>query len=560
MTLMKTDKTSFNEKEILEIIDAYEKTELPKLNRLWEYYEGRNSAILHRQTGILAEKEKDSTFTYTDTSSKNTPDVRLPVPYARKIITTFTGYAYRPKYVSYKPIEVKQELKSLGMEPVEVESEVEPIEDTTDTAPKNVADRFKDNKVAFVHLMRNYRLNNEHIKVSRAGRNTGIFGVSYELLFLDGVLDQETLSPKAEVKFITVDPREMILLYDFSSEPKKVAAIRFYQVTKDKYIVEVYYPSNSFKYERTKSTEDTKSWTLKQTDTGVNYFGEVPVVPYYFGDEMMGLIEPIIPLIDAYDVLLSDSMNEFDRFANAYLVMKRFGLTDPLKKKDPGVISQALMILKRYRVFEYLDKDADVKFLTKDIPDGYIRFMTDLVQRQIHTQSHVPDFAGEKFTGASGIAIQRLLFDFENVCSDAEADFDVGLYERIRMIYAIYSKLGRAKGDYSVINIAHKRNSPLNLQEYANTAVLMKNAGFSSWLVADIMPDDVVPDVEEELDRQKEERDELMETTLEQQESANKDSPTVTDNPNFGDQGKSPPTEEMVNGLPIGKNKKEANK
>jgi SPP1 family phage portal protein len=136
--------------------------------------------------------------------------------------------------------------------------------------------------------------------------------------------------------------------------------------------------------------------------------------------------------------------------------------------------------------------------------------MTNLVQKQIHTQSHVPDFAGEKFTGASGIAIQRLLFDFENVCSDIEADFDVALYERMRLIAVIYKELGRANGDWSVINISHKRNSPLNLEEYAKTATLMKQAGFSSYLIADMMPDDVIPDVEEEVARQKLEKEDLF--------------------------------------------------
>jgi hypothetical protein len=34
----------------------------------------------------------------------------------------------------------------------------------------------------------------------------------------------------------------------------------------------------------------------------------------------------------------------------------------------------------------------------------------------------------------------------------------------------------------------------------------MKNAGFSSYLIADIMPDDIIPDVEAELERQKEDK------------------------------------------------------
>ena len=149
--------------------------------------------------------------------------------------------------------------------------------------------------------------------------------------------------------------------------------------------------------------------------TNLTFSMILPVVAYYLGDERMGLIKPVIGLIDCYDMLISDSMNEFDRFANAYLIMKRFGITDPMKKKEPNAISAALQNLKKYRIMEHLDKDADIKFLTKDIPYGFIQFMTDLVKNQIHIQSHVPDFAVEKFSGASGIAIQRLLSYYETV-------------------------------------------------------------------------------------------------------------------------------------------------
>ena len=45
----------------------------------------------------------------------------------------------------------------------------------------------------------------------------------------------------------------------------------------------------------------------------------------------------------------------------------------------------------------------------------------------------------------------------------------------------------------------------MNLQEFAQAAMTLKGAGFSSYLVADIMPDDVIPNVDEELARQQEE-------------------------------------------------------
>jgi SPP1 family phage portal protein len=173
------------------------------------------------------------------------------------------------------------------------------------------------------------------------------------------------------------------------------------------------------------------------------------------------------------------------------------------------VVSWALNALKRRRVFEYLKEKDDVTFLTKDIPTDYIRFMAELIKEQIHIQSHVPDLGSSAFKdGVSGVAVQRLMFDFENVVSNAEAEFDTALYERIEMITEMYKTMNRDNGGtFDQVTISHKRNAPLNLKEFADTALTMSQAGFSRYLIADIMPDDILPDVEEELKRQYEDKE-----------------------------------------------------
>ena len=480
MQLQKTDKTVLTSDDILTYMADYEMAQVKEFDKLWSYYKGENTTILSRKA-----------------SDPNSPDNKVPIPYGRKIITTFTGYAYRPRYITYKAVEQKEEWETKIKVDEQGEMKTDPV--------KKVASHAE---TYMKELQETFNLNNEHIKTSRAGRNTGIFGVAYELLYIDKALDTE-MSIKAEPRFFSVDPREMILLYDYSSEPKIVMAIRFYQVTKDHYKVEIYYPDHIEIYDRKRET-NSNEWELTAVGTEINFFGEVPVIAYYFGDEMLGVIKPVLPLIDAYDVLISDSMNEYEKFAAAYLIMKKFGITDPTKKKEPGVFSQVLANLKRYRVFENLPEDADIKYLTKDIPTEFISWMSDFVRDQIHVQSHVPDFTGEKMSGASGIAIQRLLFDFENVVSSAEADFDVGLTERIRLITLLYGKAGRTVGTQDMISISHKRNVPLDIKQFADTALTMKNAGFSRYIVADVMPDDIIPDVEEELARQDEDSKAMM--------------------------------------------------
>ena len=469
MELLKTEKTMLVPDEMEAHIQEHEATggERDRCRRLWDYYRAKNRTILDKKA-----------------PDPNNPDNRTPVPYGRKIVTTFEGYAYRPHYISYKASDPAHE--------------------------------------AYVkQLQATFDLNREHIKTSRAGRNTGIWGYSYELLYIDSMANAMTagwkynapppadagFNAKAEVRFFSVDPWEIILLYDYASEPKKQIGLRYYRLSDDHYKVEQYTRETVTVWDRTRSKDGGQKWNYTIASQAQNFFGDVPIVAYYMGDDRLGIIEPVLPLIDDYDLLVSDSFNEFDRFAHAYLILKKMHLVPPELKKEPGAESRWLQLLKRRRVFENVPDTGDIKFLTKDIPTAYVEYMAKLVKDEIHTQSHVPDFK-ELATGTlSGAAIKRLLFDFENVCSSAEADFDEGLLDRIKLINVIYAKAGRLVDDTQAVTITHKRNMPDDLKEYADTALVMKNAGFSAWLIASIMPDSVIPDPDEELARQKEERE-----------------------------------------------------
>ena len=442
MQIQKTEKDTLNAEDILGFIDNHESEAKPIFDKLWNYYKVQNETIVKKKA-----------------PDPNNPDNRTPVGYGRKIVNTFTGYAYRPRYITYKA----------------------------------------DDEQYMAQLQDTFNLNTEHLKTSRAGRNTGIYGVAYELMYIDGMVDKK-LSLKAEPRFFPADPQEIILIYDYSPEPKKKMGIRYYQMTTNFYKVEVYYKDRVDTYDRKR--DDEGKWRLTTTGTAPNFFKAVPIVPYYFGDDMIGIIQPVIPLIDDYDLLVSDGMNEFDRFAHAYLLLVKMSLGDPSKNKEPGAINRALQLIKKRRVFEQLpDKDA-VSFLTKDIPTDFIQFMTTLIKGEIHSQSHIPDFSDKQ--DLAGIAVQRLMFDFENVVASAEADFDTGLYDRLSLINTIYAQTGRVVHPIYDVTISHKRNAPLNTKDFAETAKIMKETGFSSWLIADSMPDDLIPDVEEELKRQKE--------------------------------------------------------
>jgi len=481
MNIQKTDKEVLTKEDILNNIETYIRVEVPTLDNLWAYYTGHNVSILKR-------KKVDA----------NNPDNKIVVSYGRKIVNTCVGYGARPRYISLRP-NTEQDAS---------------LENDSDASAETIKESLTKEEAYVKELQKTYNLNNEHIKTSRGFRNSCIFGMSYEVLYIDGMIDTESTSVKAEPKFFVADPREIILLYDYSPEPKPKMGIRFYRITDDTKKVEVYYADRVEFYTMTRSSNDMSQWILTPDiikPMAVNFYGAVPIVPYYFGDEMMGVIRTVLGLIDALDVLYSDSMNEFDRFAFAYLIMKKFGLTDPVKMKTPGVFSNALANLKRSRIFEHVPADADIKFLTKDIPTGFIQFMKDALREQIHVQSHVPDFTSDKMAGASGRAIKRLLFDFENLISSTDADFDVGLIERIRLITIVYARTGKPIGTPDDFTIVHKRNLPDDTLENAQVANQLKTAGMSSYLVTSALGSELCPDVQAELMRQQKEAEELLE-------------------------------------------------
>ena len=465
MELLKTERDILTTDEIEQYIQKYE-PEVERLSNLWAYYKGKNTTILNKKA-----------------PDPNNPDNKTPVPYGRKIVTTFTGYAYRPGYITYK---------------------------ADDEASKPYVEQ----------LQATFDLNGEANKTSRHGRNTAIYGYSYEMLYIDrgdallvragNAAPTAIFDGKAVPRFFVADPREVILLYDYAPEPRKQLGIRYYRITDIHYKVELYTKTEIVVYDRRREQNSGK-WVYSIASQNPNFFGDVPIVAYYMGDDRLGVIEPVLPLIDDYDLLMSDSFNEFDRFASAYLLIKKMSLVPPELKKEAGSVSRALQLLKRRRVFENLpDISEPVKFLTKDIPTAFIEFMCKKVKDEIHTQSHVPDFR-EMATGTlSGAAIKRLLFDFENLVSSAEADLDEGLQDRIRLMNIIYGAAGLLTDDTRAVVITHKRNLPDDLKEAADTALVLTNAGFSKRLIAATMPDSVVPDVDAELAEQAAEREQGM--------------------------------------------------
>ena len=413
--------------EIIGIIEKYEQEVVPQVVDRTEYSKGNNTAILSRAL------------------STGSPQNKVPSPYGRRITSIVSSYMYLPGLITYN----------------------------------------SENQAYLESVLEIFDANEEPLESYRLGWQSTVQGVGYELFFNAGVgatttlIDRQPGFESTEPMFSRVPVEETIAIYDFAIVPTLQAFIRFHNEDK-KEVVEVWYAKDKLTYER---KDDSAALLL--VDEQLHGYDQPPLVVYENNDDMIGDFSPVVPLIDAYDVLTSDSMNEFDRFAQAYLIFKGMALS-------PEDLDQ----LKARRAFNLLNADDSVEFLTKSIEVEFIKFMSEHVRAEIHRGSGIPDLDDYKWGGsASGETIGKFIYMMELVTGIKEAYFKKALWQRIAMVTA-YSGL---QGDPHDINIVMNRNDPDKSMLLAE--LLEKYAGHISKRTGLEQFADFIPDVDAELER-----------------------------------------------------------
>jgi len=421
--------------EILQLVEDYKKDIVPEVVQRNDYAKGNNPAILDR---VLP---------------SNSPDNKIPISYGRRMINLVTSYMYKPGLITYAT-EKDDFLQALN-----------PI----------------------------FTYNDEPLQTEQIGRQASIQGVGYELLYNEGLEAAETLIDKQPgykatmPRFVKIPVEFTIPIYNFDIEPKLQAFIYFYTIeAEETEYISVYYDDRRYDFKR----KQDQDFLIPDGDEE-HGFERVPLVVYENNENMIGDFACVVPLIDAYDVLMSDSLNEFDRFAWAYLIMKGLALSDDDLKKA-----------KHKRAFAGLTKDDDITFLTKDINHEFIKFMSEWVRGEIHRQSGIPNLDDYKFGGnTSGETLSKWIYLMELFTDPKESYFKRALKRRVEII-AEYSKLGEIPDDFEIIM---SRNAPDKSMEQAE--LLEKYSGHVTQLTLLENFADFVKDAGEEIEALKAEKE-----------------------------------------------------
>ena len=335
------------------------------------------------------------------------------------------------------------------------------------------------------------------------GLDLSIYGLAYEYVYVKE--NENNLLTK------NLSPENTFMVKDDSIEENELFAV-YYYVRKDDsgtgpehYIATVLTPN--YKYELDIQNNEVPQLT---TELPVpHYLGEIPIIEYLNNKLAIGDFELQIPLIDAYNALMSDRITDKEQFIDAILAIYGTLLSDedePGTEEEDQNIKKAQERLKKYKVMEMPDT-AKAEYLTRTFDESGVEILKKAIEQDIHKFSHIPCMSDESFGGnVSGVAMEFKLLGMENITKIKTRYYRKGLRKRIR-IFCNYLALHGKSVDPAGITMTFTRALPKNLLEISQIVANLWGKVSRKTLLSQVP---FVDDVDEELKALDEETEENL--------------------------------------------------
>lgn len=291
-----------------------------------------------------------------------------------------------------------------------------------------------------------------------------VYGVGAELMFIDN---------EGKTRFRNINPRTCFGVFDDSLTGDLLYFVRFYKANdwdnSDTYNVDVY-SNTSIKHYKMAGMAGLLTFVEEEP----HYFSQCPANILTMPDEK-SIFDCVISLQDAVNEILSDEIDDYSAFCDAYLAITGADLD-----------AEDVATMKENRVL-VLPEGATAQWLTKSASDTQVENILKRLHDSIYRVSNCPDFSSESFTGgvSSGIAIRYRLTGMETRSGKIEAVMKKALQRRVEIICGIASlKLGESV--FRDIEITFKRNVPVDETSIVNTVTKLQGVVSNETLLSQI--------------------------------------------------------------------------
>lgn len=278
-----------------------------------------------------------------------------------------------------------------------------------------------------------------------------IYGVAYEYVYArenENILDIKSL--EVENTFI---------VYDDSIEQQPLFGVYYFKRKENKADTETYQAvimTKQFVY----------SIVLEGKEKGVisdkpipHNMGDIPIIEYKNNKYSIGDFEQQIGLINSYNSLTANRINDKEQFIDSILVLYGARLGD-----DEEESIKAMESLAEHKLLE-LHPEARAEYLSKTLNENEVETLRNAVKQDIYTFSHIPNLTDENFAGnSSGVAMEFKLLGLEMITKIKQRYYAKGLKKRIKL-FANYLGLTQIAIDANSIIPHFSRSLPKNLLE-----------------------------------------------------------------------------------------------
>lgn len=315
-----------------------------------------------------------------------------------------------------------------------------------------------------------------------------IFGESYQIVYFD---------EDEEMSIAVTDPLEAFPIYTNSIKP----ALR--------YFVRTYYDEDNKRHGTISDSEnvyyfDFGAKGIEITETQPHGFAGVPAVVYVMNSARTGLIELILSMCDAYDKSISEKMNDVDAFADAIMKVQGVELSE-----------KQLETLRDKRIINVAGRDgasALVDFMARPSGDSTQENLLERLERLIFTISMVCNVSDPNFATSSGIALRMKMEPMSNLAAGDWRIDQAALKKLWRLIFS--NPAADADQDaWSSLKFSHYLNYPDDVNDSVDIAVKLASTVSKETQLA-ILPASIVPDVDAEMQRIKDEQAESVENAM----------------------------------------------
>lgn len=303
---------------------------------------------------------------------------------------------------------------------------------------------------------------------------------------------------------VNLDSRHTFLVYDDTIEQNELFGV-YYDVVRDDI-------NNTMRYEALVCDEENITRFVLYPSANVgekdlkaletvgeatpHNLGYVPITEYRNNKFGIGDFESQIGLIDAYNTLMADRINDKEQFIDSILVLYGAVLGD-----DDDETEKAQKQLKRRKLLE-MPIDARAEYLSRTLDEASVETLRKALKEDIYTLSHVPNLTDEHFAGnSSGVAMEYKLLGLEMLTKVKERYYRKGLRKRIKM-FCHFLGLKKIEIDAGAVVPTFSRSLPRNVMEIAQIIGILQGNVSQKTLIK-LLP--FVEDPDEEVEAVKEE-------------------------------------------------------